>query len=444
MEGLKEVEISDERRSLDIPAAESKVVVEGKEKLLGAMDLKTLVDGLGHAGAFTRIAYNGVMAAGPQHTELQIEIQQLGFDITKLCDEAALTVSKFKMASATILTELKTTYEYLFLNKEDVAIETLSSVSKLAGDMERAALALHEKFEKQEEKAKNTLKKMQKSHGQAVIHIKETEKEHQQFQIQLQHQQKLLKDTQRMECEAEAEHQKIEANDDEAISGTKHIGVFKSLINAILFRYEVFDEETRKVGLWKEKRIQALENENKLRKQHYEAMKRMTSFAVMIQNCQSEQEMAKVAEEALHKTVGTLQELTATVMQAPMFWRQMQDHCRSLADDKMKAKVKTIQDSTTKEERMKIWTSAPFKEQAVRFYAGWVALNYLCSHYVESIKRTQKDLYKYIMENPTYEESRKNVQELAKVFLADLKKDQEAIAEKEYEAQKEIEALKQD
>ena len=93
---------------------------------------------------------------------------------------------------------------------------------------------------------------------------------------------------------------------------------------------------------------------------------------------------------------------------------------------------------------MKVWTSKPFKMQAVRFYAGWVALNSVCTEYVEHIKRTQKDLYKYIVENPTYEQSRKNVHELAKIFLADLKKDQEAIAEKEFEAQKEIEALKQD
>ena len=443
MDGSKEVVISGETYSLDVvPAAESKVVAEEKEKMLGAVDLKILVDDLGHAGAFIRIAYNGVMAAGPRYTELQIEIQQLGFGITKLCDESALTVSKFKTASATVLTDLEATYGYLLLNLEDVAIETLSSVSKLAEDMEKAALALHKKFEEQEEKVKITLKKTQKVRGEAAVRIEEKEKEHQQLQIQLQHQQKLLEDAQRLEREAEAQRQQIEAKENEAISGIKHIGPLKSMVNAI-FRYEVFDEGTRKVGLWKEKRIQALENENKLRKQRYEAMEKMTSFAVMIQNCKSEQEMAKVAEDALHKTVGALQELIAIVMRAATFWRQMQEHCKSLADDKVKTTVKSIKDSVAKEERMKIWTSGIFKKPAVRFYAGWVALNSVCTEYVEHIKRTQKDLYEYIVENPTYEQSRRNVGELAKIFLADLKKDQEAIAEKEFEAQKEIEALKQ-
>ena len=443
LDGSKEIEIGGETYSLDVvPAAESRVVVEEKDKLLGAVDLKTLVDDLGRAGAFIRIAYNGAMAAGPRYTELQIEIQQLGFDITKLCDESALTVSKFKRASSTVLNDLEATYGYLLLNKENLAIETLSSVSKLAGDMEKAALALHEKFTKQEEKVRATHKNAQTARGEAAIRIEEKEKEHQQLQIQLQHQQKLLEDAQRLEREAEAQRRQIETQENEAIRSIKHIGPLKSLVNAI-FRYEVFDEGTRRVGLWKEKRIQALENENKLRKQRYEAMETMTSFAVKIQNCQSEQEMAEVAVDALHKTVGAIQELLAAVMRAATFWRQMQEHCRSLADDGM-LKVKMIQDKVAKEERKMMWTSAPFKKQAIRFYAGWVALNSLCSEYVEHIKRTQKDLYEYIVENPTYEESRKNVGELAKTFLADLQKDWKAIAEKELEAQKEIEALKQD
>ena len=93
------------------------------------------------------------------------------------------------------------------------------------------------------------------------------------------------------------------------------------------------------------------------------------------------------------------------------------------------------------------WTLARVhNDEAREVSTPWirVALNCLCSEYVEHIKLTQKDLYKYIVENPTYEESRRNVGELAKIFLANLKKDQEAIAEKEFEAQKKIKALKQD
>ena len=444
MDGSKEVIIDGEKYNLDVvPAADSKVVVKEKEKLLRVVDLKTIVDDLGHAGAFIRVAYNGVKAAGPRYTELQIEIQELGYEITKLCDESALTVSGFEMASATVLDDLEATYRFLLRNQEAIAIETLSSVSKLAGEMEKAALALHDKFEKQEIKVRNTLKKTQTVQGEAAIRIEEKEIEHQQLQIQLQHQQELLDDAKRLEHEAEANRRQIEAKENEAISSIKHIGPLKSMFNAI-FGYEVFDEGTKKLDCWKEKHIQALENESKVRKQRYEAMEGMTTFAVMIQNCQSEQEMATVAVDALHKTVDALKELITAVMQAATFWRQMQKYCRRLSSDRIKVEVKIMQEEVSKDERMKMWTSGTFKKQAIHFYAGWVALNSLCSDYVEHIKETRKDLYEYIKENPTYKESRKNIHELAKQFLTDIKKDQDEMAKKDLKAQEEIKALTQD
>ena len=346
MDGSKEVEVNGETYSLDVvPAAESKVVAKKKIFLLGAVDLRSLVDDLDHARAFICTAYNGMKAAGPRYTQLQIEIQQLEFDIIGLCNESVLTIYKFKTTSAAILSDLVATYRFLLLNKEDMAMATLSSLSTLAGDMKKVALALHKKVEKLEVKVKNTLKNTQKAWGEAAIRIEEKKKEHQQLQIQLQHQQQLLDDTQRLEREAEAQRQRIEAKVIEAIKCIKRI------INV--------------------------------------------------------------------------------VMQALMFWRQMQEFCRSLADDGMYIKaswVKMISDSHTKEECMKIWTSNPFKCKTIHSYAGWVALNSLCSDYVEHIKRTQKDLYEYMVENPTYEESHKNVHELAKRFLTDLKKGTATVA----------------
>ena len=109
-----EIEIEGESYALDkIPSENSGVVRAEKEKLLGVIDLKALVSDLGRVGGFIRIAYNGVGAAGYEHTKEQIEIQQLGYDITKLCDKSALTVAKFKKASSSILTDLQCTYAWV-------------------------------------------------------------------------------------------------------------------------------------------------------------------------------------------------------------------------------------------------------------------------------------------------------------------------------------------
>ena len=442
-----DIEIGGENYRLDtLPADTSSVVVAEKEKLLGAVDLKTLVNDLGRVGAFIRIAYNGVGAAGPKFTEQQIEIQRLGYDVTRLCDKSALTVAKFKKASSTVLTDLQATYEYLLDNLEEMAIETLSAVSKLAGEMEKAALELHHDFEQQAGKVEYTLEGTQKVQSKEELRIQELQKQRQQFEDKKQEQMKLMEDAQRLEREAEAGRRRIEEKEDEAISGIGSNNPLKLLFNGVTSMLgigKVFDEHEaeKKAAHWKERRIEALQVENKFRQQRYEALGKMTEFAMKIKECTTEQNMAEVAVEALHHSIGALKELSAVMMQAAQFWKQMQDHCHSLADSEVQQQVEKAMKLYSEEKRRKVWTSKGFKIKAITFYAGWVALHSVCSVYIEQIKLTQKDLYKYLKENPTWEESRKNVKSLAETFLSDLKRDQKAIADKEFQAQEEIKAL---
>ena len=93
----------------------------------------------------------------------------MGYDVTRLCDKSALTVAKFKRASSTVLTDLQATYEYLLDNLEEMAVETLSAVSKLAGEMEKAALELHEDFEQQAGKVEYTLEGTQKVQSKEAL-----------------------------------------------------------------------------------------------------------------------------------------------------------------------------------------------------------------------------------------------------------------------------------
>lgn len=90
---------------------------------------------------------------------------------------------------------------------------------------------------------------------------------------------------------------------------------------------------------------------------------------------------------------------------------------------------------------MTMWTSEKFKKPAVLFHARWVALNNLCSEYAKLIHKTQTDLYEHMVENPTYEESRKKVQVLAKEFLTYLRKRREIMAQKDSKDQEEINGL---
>ncbi len=442
-----EVEIKGQSYALNkVPDEDSAIVLAEKDKLLGSIDLQTLVDDLGRVGGFIRIAYNGVGAAGPKFTNEQIEIQRLGYDITKLCDKSALTVAKFKKASSCILTDLQTTYDFLLDNMEELAIDTLSAVSKLAGDMQQAALELQHEFEEEEKKVVKTLEDTQKRKGDEAIHIQHLKKEQIEMEEEKQKSFTLMKEHQAKEREAESRRRDLEEQEDKAMSEIGSINPLKELANVfttVTMGRKVFSEKgPEKAEAIKKVRQEALETEKAIRERRHEALARMTSFTSKINQCQTEENMAECAVEALHEAIGALKELSLVMMQAVNFWKQMQDHCKSLADSEMKKTVElTLKQS--EEKRLRTWTSNGFKRKAIKFYAGWVALYGVCSVYMEQIKLTQKDLYRYIAENPSYEDSRSNLKGLAEKFLVDLKRDQQALSDKDFTAQLEIAALKE-
>ena len=169
-----EVQIGDWTYSLvKVPSEDSAIVKEQEGHLLEFVDLKSLVQDLGRIRKLVRIAYNGIRAAGsiPEFVELQIMIQDLDYDITKLCDKSAITVAQFKKSYGNILVDLQCTYQYLLDNPEEMAVETLSAVLKLEGSMAKAADELHHDFEKQGEKVKEALVKDTRNTKGQQVHV---------------------------------------------------------------------------------------------------------------------------------------------------------------------------------------------------------------------------------------------------------------------------------
>ena len=163
------VEVNKTTYSLvEVPPEDSKLVKEQESRILGAVDLEALVGDLGRVGQFVRIAYNGVLAAGPKFYDLQAKVLDIGYGITRLCDKSAVTVGLFENASGSILSDLQCTYGYLLDNLEEMAVDTLANVSKLAGSMETAAKKLHEEFEAQAEVVKVTVLEVTKQKGVQV------------------------------------------------------------------------------------------------------------------------------------------------------------------------------------------------------------------------------------------------------------------------------------
>ena len=448
-----DVVVSGETYSLlSEPAESSALVVDEKKDLLGDFNLKALVDDLGHVGSFIRIAYNGVGAAGPKFQDLQIEIQRLGYDITKLCDKSAATIASFQSTARTVLVKLKATYQYLLDGLEEMSVFTLSSLADLAGKMAAAALELRRDFESQERKVITTLETTQRTRGKEFVGIEEVQEERAKMEHNKQVQTKLIEEHRKLEEEARKERLYYERKEDKELSkksgGLLNFGL--RLVTAAMTStcgpwlgealQQAFDEDkqdsAKRADAWKRKSVRKLEIEKEQRQLRHEALQKMADFTYQIQHLDREGNVAKIAAKALHEASGALKHLSVIMYQAAQFWEQLEKHCQKLASPEIQQRIdRAVQvHSENPERRRKVWESDAFKIEAVSYYAKWVALYSICGKYLQQIQLTQKDLHQYIVENPTYDESRKRLPDLAAEFADILKAAQAEIAQNDFEA----------
>ena len=452
-----QVVINDETFDLvTIPDANSKMVLDAKDLLLGSLDLQSLVDDLGKLGNFIRVAYNGV--AG--NTEVQIKVQRVGYKITKLADKSAVTVHQFKGASQSVLQELKGTYQYLLDGLEEMALETLSMLTEVAAAMAKAADELHSDFEKATDDVIDALENTQKAKGAEEEEKKTREKERQEFETRVKQAGQRQKNALEAEAKAQALYDQAQAREDKAMDKQDTVfsvlssaltGTISAAKEAVTGNFEKAAEEMKKIGsgyieamkMANQEKMKHLDELQKEREVRQKAMEECIEFAEKIKRCQDDNALAEAAIEALHSSIGALKSLSAIMMKAAVFWQQMQSHCESIAKGEMQKLVQKALDKYDDEKRLKFWTSTGFKKSAVQYYSKWVALDDVCGVYMLQIRDTRQDLYNYLEENPTIEQAKKNVRQLATEFAKDLKQAQEKLVEDQQKALEEKKSLEE-
>ena len=442
----------------ELPSVDSPIVVKEKACLLGAIDLEVLVDDLGRLGNCIRIAYHGVSG----FVELQIDIQRIGYDVTKLCDKSAVTVGKFKNASTTVLSSLKATYEFLMDSFEDMAIDTLADVADTAKGMAKAAEELRRDFDDQVDKVVVALEKTQRTQSTEEHKKKESEKKRQEMEVEKEKQEKLQKEAAEAQCKAEQLAQLANAKENEAIQTIMNLredehareentGFWKKLINAFTGQNsrdtDAFNASLRtnedKARAAREERMKHLMAVQQQQEMRSKALAELAEYAKRIQNMKAGENEMEAVIDALHYSIQALKSLSVVMEQAALFWHQLQEHCESLAKGEMKKKIEEAL-KYDEDKRLKFWNNSGFKSRAIKYYAGWVALDHVCGIYMERIMLTQRELHTYIQEVLRPDEARKKVKELAKNFRKDLESQQKAIADRKEEQLKEVEKIKKE
>ncbi|XP_028515018.1 uncharacterized protein LOC114575091 [Exaiptasia diaphana] len=133
-----------------------------------------------------------------------------------------------------------------------------------------------------------------------------------------------------------------------------------------LFYKEVMD----KAG---EEKFKHLKMKMKQLDMRREANQQCIEFAERIKNCQSGIEDTQSVIDALNNSVGALKSLYNIMMNAALFWEQMQTHCKALPPGK------DLQTQVVKYGNAKnVWK---FKKNAMNYCAKWVALVDVCDRY---------------------------------------------------------------
>ena len=439
----------------ELPSVDSPVVIREQARLLGVINLEALVDDLGRLGNCVRIAYHGVSG----FVELQIDIQRIGYDVTKLCDKSAVTVGKFKNASTTVLSSLKATYEFLMDSFEDMAIDTLADVADTAKGMATAAEELRRDFDNQATKVIVALEKTQETQNTEEHKKKESEKKRKDMEAQKEKQEKLQQEAAEAQRKAEKLAQDADAKENEAIrtimdlkeedrANDENTGFWKKLGQAFTGRnsrqtaalnasLRTNEDKARAAREERMKHLTAVQQQQEMRSK---ALAELAEYAKRIENLEAGENEMEAVIGALQNSIQALKSLSAVMMQAALFWYQLQEHCEHLAKGEMKEMIEKAL-KYDEDRRLKFWNSKGFKSKAIQYYAGWVALDHVCGIYMERIMLTQRELYTYIQEALRPEEAREKVKELAKNFGKDLETQQKAIADRKEEQLKEMEEL---
>ena len=177
-----------------------------------------------------------------------------------------------------------------------------------------------------------------------------------------------------------------------------------------------------------------LDEEQMYRKQRQDSIKQRVEFLSQMREKTEERTDYEAAVEFLLQACGSLRSLSIVMEKAAVFWMKLRDHCQNLADDGIKKRIKEGMEYPD-EKRMRLWTSRMFILQGVAYFAKWVALHEMCKEYMECIKGTQSKLYDYIKENPTREESKRQLRSMIDTYMSELSKEEKSIKQSESEAE---------
>lgn len=389
--------------------------------------MEGLVEDLEIVGHFLEIAKYGVAAA--ENTDLQIRVQKIGTTITKLSLKSHTVIGDFRRASRRVILALTATYEYLLRGMEDVAVTMLSDVIDEASRMAKIAKEMQVSFEEKIDEVTQVYEAAIKAQGLERETKMKLHDEIQHFKLLRSSADQQLKSA--IEAEKRAWKMFEEAKNKEFKALGKQLSPFQSLINAfttVKFGVQMFNLDSYKsvAEAAKQEKLLHFEAAKEQHQLQLTAKQCMKESAMKIERSNEKTELASAAIEALHGTIGGLYAVSTIMLRAAQFWENMQKHLETLKRPLIEKEVKAVM-QYDRTERYNVWVSDDFKERGMNCYAVWVALEEVCTEYMDKLLLTNEKLFHMLEENPRPDQASAHLPELVNKFLPDLERQTRAL-----------------
>ena len=323
------------------------------------------------------------------------------------------------MTADSILTDLTGAYQFFLDDMEEMAIASIESVGDSAKQMADAAQQLCDRFKAEKEKVLGVCKETAKKKGMEEQTLKDLETKEEEMKAEQERQEKeqllaaeeekkLQKEIETATAEEEKVAEKLSPNAADVVLGVVTLGILPAY--RLSKAAKVMDRIQDKIDRLHRNKKSEVERQRK-------ALKEMEECAKQIAQCSDKATNVRdQAIPALHGAVGALSNLAVIMQKAATFWKSMQQMCEEQSNGKLEALLDTAKQYEDPKKRLRAYQSTAVKRRAVKMYVSWVAMEAVCDDYVKKIKVSREELYDYLSENPTIEESRKRIPLLCREF----------------------------
>lgn len=409
------VQISGESLSLQsAPGLESSLVQECKQEIFNGLGPDEFAENIESVVHLMGVAFGSAVEL--HESEVSISIQDIGFRLARLTEDAHGVMHDFAVTSSGTVSDLENVFcELLTENGIDkVALTMLECIESRASEMKSRAMDMSRDFEGIATVTKAVLELTQRACANRRDELRELaneEVESEEFLANASTTHKLLT---RSVADAELALRDARSREWWASCRVYWVSFFDDMtkiVQPILGLESQFRESVSRVNRDAKLARKAADRANTDRlvqvQRKSKAMHDIVHLVHKIRSARSKGEIAAVLIEALHKAAGALKRLSAHMLKTATMWGQLERQATRLGSpDEIGHLVRTACSTFAHddEKRNEFWQSTVFKRRAVTYVSRWVATSIVCTDYTEQMQLTRKALYDFLMANPEYKQ----------------------------------------